>query len=78
MEKENRNQLESICHEYLQRKAKLVVSSVDQGGISKGRTVFEQEKRGPNSSEKPLTKEGAGDSLIQEALRLFDGKIVER
>jgi len=36
MEKENRSQLESICHEYLQRKAKLVVSSVDQGTISKG------------------------------------------
>jgi hypothetical protein len=70
MEKENRSQLESICHEYLQRKAKLVVSSVDQGGMSKGR-------KGRNSSEKPLMKEGEGDSLIQEALRLFDGKIVE-
>jgi DNA polymerase-3 subunit gamma/tau len=78
MEKENRSQLESICHEYLQRKAKLVVSPVDQGGISKGKVVFEQERRRPNSSEKPLVKEGEGDSLIQEALRLFDGKIVER
>jgi hypothetical protein len=78
MEKENRSQLESICHEYLQRKAKLVVSSVDQGGISKGRVVFEEERKGRNSPEKPLMKEGEGNSLIQEALRLFDGKIVER
>lgn len=78
MEKENRSQLESICHEYLQRKAKLVVSSVDQGGISKGRMVFEEEREGRNSSEKPLMKEGEGNSLVQEALRLFDGKIVER
>jgi len=78
MEKENWSQLESICHEYLQRKAKLVVSSVDQGGISKGRVVLEEEKKGRNSSEKPLMREGEGDSLIQEALRLFDGKIVER
>jgi DNA polymerase-3 subunit gamma/tau len=78
MEKENRSQLESICHEYLQRKAKLVVSSVDQGGISKGRMVFEEERKGRNSSETPLMKEGEGNSLIQEALRLFDGKIVER
>jgi hypothetical protein len=78
MEKENRSQLESICHEYLQRKAKLVVSSVDQGGISKGRMVFEEERKGRNSSEKPLMKEGEGNSLVQEALRLFDGKIVER
>lgn len=78
MEKENRSQLESICHEYLQRKAKLVVSSVDQGGISKGRMVFEEERKGRNPSEKPLMKEGEGNSLVQEALRLFDGKIVER
>jgi len=78
MEKENRSQLESICHEYLQRKAKLVVSSVDQGGISKGRMVFEEERKGRNSSETPLMKEGERNSLIQEALRLFDGKIVER
>ena len=78
MEKENRSQLESICHEYLQRKAKLVVSPVDQGGMSKGRMVFEEERKGRNLSEKPLMKEGEGNSLIQEALRLFDGKIVER
>jgi hypothetical protein len=78
MEKENRSQLESICHEYLQRKAKLVVSSMDQGGISKGRMVLEEERKGRNSSEKPSMKEGEGNSLVQEALRLFDGKIVER
>jgi hypothetical protein len=78
MEKENRSQLESICHEYLQRKAKLVISSVDQGGMSKGRMVFEEEGKSQNTSEKPLMNEGEGNSLIQEALRLFDGKIVER
>ena len=78
MEKENRSQLESICHEYLQRNAKLIVSPVDQGGMSKGRMAFEGERNGRNSSEKPLMKEGEGNSLIQEALRLFDGKIVER
>jgi hypothetical protein len=37
--------------------------------------IFEEGRKGRNSSEKPLMKEG--DSLIQEALRLFDGKIVE-
>lgn len=78
LEKENRSQLESICHEYLQRKARLVVSSVDQGVISKGRMVFEEKREGGNVVEKPLLKGGEGDSLIQEALRLFDGKIVER
>jgi hypothetical protein len=78
MEKENRTQLESICNEYLQRNAKLVVSSVDQGVISKGRIAFEEERKVRNSSEKPSMKEGEGNSLVQEALRLFDGKIVER
>jgi len=78
MEKENRSQLELICHEYLQRKTKLVVSSVDQGTISKGRVLLEEEKRVRNVSEATPIKEGEGNSLIQEALRLFDGKIVER
>jgi DNA polymerase-3 subunit gamma/tau len=77
MEEENRSQLESICHEYLQRKAKLIVSSLDQGGVSRGRIAIEEERKGSHSSEKPLMKEGEGNSLIQEALRLFDGKIVE-
>jgi len=77
MEKENRSQLESICHEYLRRKAKLIVSSLDQGEVSRGRTVIEGGRKDRNSSEKPLMQEGEGSSLIQEALRLFDGKIVE-
>ena len=77
MEKENRSQLESICHEYLQRKAKLIVSSLDQGGVFRGRIAIKEERKGRHSSEKPLMKEGEGNSLIQEALRLFDGKIVE-
>jgi hypothetical protein len=78
MEKENRSQLESICHEYLQRKAKLVVSSVDQGAIFRGRVLSEEERKVRNLSETPSMKEEEGNSLIQEALRLFDGKIVER
>jgi DNA polymerase-3 subunit gamma/tau len=78
MEKENRSQLESICHEYLHRKAKLVVSSVDQGVISKGRVALDEDRKVQNPSETQLKKEGEGNSLIQEALRLFDGKIVER
>jgi DNA polymerase-3 subunit gamma/tau len=77
MEKENRSQLESICHEYLQRKAKLIVSSLDPGEVSRGRIAIEEERKGRNSSEKPLMQEGERSSLIQEALRLFDGKIVE-
>jgi hypothetical protein len=77
MEKENRSQLESICHEYLQKKAKLIVSSLGQGEVSRGSIAIEEERNGRNSLETPLMKEGEGSALIQEALRLFDGKIVE-
>ncbi len=76
IERENRDQLESICHEYFRRKAKLVVSSLDQGVRSKERMAL-GEKIGGNSSERPPMKE-EGNSLVQEALRLFGGKIVER
>jgi len=78
VEKENRSQLESICHEYLQKKAKVIISSLDQGKGAKGRMAFEGERTNGNVSEKPWTKGGEENSLIQEALRLFDGKIVER
>jgi hypothetical protein len=78
IEKENRNQLESICHEYFQKKAKVIISSLDQEKISRGRMVFEELKTDQDPSQKPLIKGGEGNSLIQEALRLFDGKIVER
>jgi DNA polymerase-3 subunit gamma/tau len=78
IEKENRNQLESICHEYFQKKAKVIISSLNQEKISRGRMAFEELKADQDPSQKPLIKEGEGNSLIQEALRLFNGKIVER
>ena len=78
IEKENRNQLESICHEFFQKKAKVIISSLDQEKISKGRMAFEELKPEGDSSQKPLIKGGEGNSIVQEALRLFNGKIVER
>ena len=44
LEKENRSQLESICHEYLQRKVKVIISPLDQGVRSKGRVVLERRR----------------------------------
>src|SRR4030043_978861 len=40
LERENRNQLESICHEYLQKKIMVVISPVNQGIGSKGRATL--------------------------------------
>jgi DNA polymerase-3 subunit gamma/tau len=78
LEKENRSQLESICHEFLKRKAKVIISASDQRMVSKGRMVSEAGEPPRNEFEKPFSKKGEENPLIQEALRLFDGKIVER
>ena len=47
LEKENRSQLESICHEYLQKKTKVVVSPLNQGTGAKGRVAFQQRRDRP-------------------------------
>jgi DNA polymerase-3 subunit gamma/tau len=77
LEKENRNQLESICLEYFQKKAKVVISPLTQGIGPKGRGIFSEGKATPNQGDRRLGDRVEEDSLIQEALRLFDGKIVE-
>jgi DNA polymerase-3 subunit gamma/tau len=77
LEKENRSQLESICHEYFQKKAKVVISPIHQGLGSKGRIVLNQGGVIRNEREKRLEKREEENPIIQEALRLFNGKIVE-
>jgi DNA polymerase-3 subunit gamma/tau len=76
LEKENQSQLESICLEYFQKKAKVVISSLNQEGGSKGRGVFGEGKITLTEGESRLGNRVEENPLIQEALRLFDGKIV--
>jgi DNA polymerase-3 subunit gamma/tau len=78
LEKENRSQLESICLEYFQKKARVVISPLNQGIGTKGRGMFSEGKATPNEGDGRLGNRGEENPLIQEALRLFDGKIVER
>jgi DNA polymerase III subunit gamma/tau len=78
LEKENRSQLESICLEYFQKKAKVVISPLNQGIGSKGRGMFSEGKAAPDEGDRKLGSREEENPLIQEALRLFDGKIVER
>ena len=75
LEKENRGQLESICLEYFQKKAKVVISAVTQG--TKGRGTLSEGKTTPNEADGRLGNRVEENPLIQEALRLFDGKIIE-
>jgi DNA polymerase-3 subunit gamma/tau len=77
LEKENRNQLESICHEYLQKKKKVVISPINQGIGSKGRVISNKGEAIRNELEKRLEKREEENPVIQEALRLFNGKIVK-
>ncbi len=78
LEKENRSQLELICQEYLQRKIKVIVSTLNQGIGTKGRVSFGDEEATDNELEKKKLEKGREeDPIIQEALRLFNGKIVE-
>ena len=77
LEKENRNQLESICHEYLQKKTKVVVSPINMGMGSKGRVILNKGEATRNELEKRVEKREEENPVIQEALRLFNGKIVK-
>lgn len=77
LEKENRSQLESVCHEYLKRKTKVVISSLKQEIGSKGRVVLGRGEGARNGQERRSEKGEEGNPLIQEALSLFNGKIVE-
>ena len=65
-ENENRSQLESICQEYLQRKVKVTISPFSQDANSKAQP--------PPGAERVI--KGSEHPLVQEALRIFDGKIV--
>jgi DNA polymerase-3 subunit gamma/tau len=77
LESGNRSQLEKICRDYLAREAKLVISPTGQRERSKGRVVFDISESTQNGQERPLEKGQGGNSLIQETLRLFNGRIVE-
>jgi DNA polymerase-3 subunit gamma/tau len=77
LESQNRSQLESVCHEYLEKKPRVVISPLSQGIGLKERTVLPKEEATRNQLKRPLEEREEVNPIIQEALRLFDGKIVE-
>jgi len=77
LEKENRSQLESICHEYLQKKTKVVISPFSPEIGLKERAVLPKEEATRTPLKRPFEKREEENPIIQEALRLFNGKIVE-
>jgi DNA polymerase-3 subunit gamma/tau len=74
-EKENRSQLEAICQEFLKRNVKVIISVLDQRAVLKKRMIPAAEGTPPH---RPQSEKGTEENpLIQEALRLFNGRIVE-
>jgi DNA polymerase-3 subunit gamma/tau len=77
LERENRSQLESICHEYFQKKIKVVISPLDEWTGSRGREGVGRGEMTHSEQGKRLEQREEENPIIQEALRLFNGKIVE-
>jgi DNA polymerase-3 subunit gamma/tau len=77
LERENRSQIESICQEYLQRKTKVVISPLDGWTGSKGRVGVGGSARTRSEPGKRSEQREEENPIIQEALRLFNGKIVK-
>jgi DNA polymerase-3 subunit gamma/tau len=77
LEKENQSLLAEICQDYLQRNAKVIVLPLEEGLKNKNGKTAEEKGTAPDSGEKASDKGNGKHPLIQEALRLFNGKIVE-
>ncbi len=77
LERENLGLLERLCRDFLSKEARVVISPLEPGMRSKGKSLMEeagaeQEERGGFSE-----KRGEAQYLIREALRLFNGRIVD-
>ncbi len=77
LERENRSQLESICHEYLQKKTKVVISPLNDWTGPKGQAGFAKGEMTRSELGKGSEQREEQNPVIQEALRLFNGKIVD-
>lgn len=77
LEKENQVQLESICQEFFKKKVKVTISALDSGWRLRGDSLSKEKENRREKGDVP--KEGEGkNSIIEEALRIFNGRIVER
>jgi DNA polymerase-3 subunit gamma/tau len=77
LEKENRSLLELICREYFKGNTNVIISPLDRGPRPQV-TVSPAEGDEREKPEEKTTKPPEGNSLVQEALRLFGGRIVEK
>ena len=78
LEPENRKLLEQICRDYLKKETKVVIASLSPRSRPKGREVNATRGAGAQEMEKGDEAGVGKDPVIQEAIRLFDGKIITR
>ncbi len=74
LEKENQVQLEAICQEFFKKKVKVTISALDLGWRSKGRPLVKESQR--TTGDVPEEGERK-NSIVEEALRIFNGRIVQ-
>lgn len=76
LEKPYRNQLESICQEFFNKKMKVLISPLGEEG--KEKASANAQKTSPSSRRETSALRNDEHLMIQEALRLFNGKIIEK
>lgn len=76
LEKSYRNQLESICQEFFNKKMKVLISPLGEEGKEKA-SANAQNTSPPSGRETSILRNDE-HLMIQEALRLFNGKIIEK
>lgn len=75
VEKENRTQLEEMCSNFFKRAMKVVIKALDGGEKGRGRGRLPRQE---NSRQERLPQKAHDqDPVVQEILRLFEGRIVE-
>jgi DNA polymerase-3 subunit gamma/tau len=78
LEIENRRQLEAICRDYLKKEIKLVIAPVGPKERFKGRLNLNSAGPIHQEGEPGIEKGTEENPIVQEALRLFNGRIVEK
>ena len=78
LEIENRRQLEAICRDYLKKEIKLVIAPLGQKERFKGRLNLNSPGPIHQEGEPGIEKGTEENPIVQEALRLFNGRIVEK
>lgn len=77
VEKENRAQLEQICADFFKKEMKVIVKAMDEEEKEKGRGHGKKMIRVSSNQERLPRKAPDKEPLVQEILRLFEGRIIE-